>query len=45
MRDNVANMQSKGIILNGYSLFIWDPWDPFYLFASMEPGTRNQGTD
>jgi hypothetical protein len=40
MRDTLANMQSKGMILIDCSLFIWNPWVPFYLFASMEPGTR-----
>jgi hypothetical protein len=40
----MANMLSKGIILIGYSLFIWEPWLSFYLFASMEPGTRNRLT-
>jgi len=43
MRDTLANMQSKGIILIDYSLFIWNPWAPFYLFASMEPGNQEPG--
>jgi len=38
MRDNVANMQSKGIILIDCSLFILPPWN-------QEPGTRGEGSN
>jgi hypothetical protein len=38
MRDNMANMQSKGIILIDCSLFVFSQWN-------QEPGTRGVGSN